>query len=124
MTELENRPELQKRKMLLDWAGEFLKVMTLLLVLTCLIMLVIQGEVGKESRDQIISCTTPEGECSKRNAQKQAEVLAQIFDDGVNRERVTRETILAAASCAQTYTTFDAIKQCVENKVGDLDADG
>jgi len=121
--EFTDRPNLDKKRVIVDWIGEFFRFATLLVVLISLGILIIQGQTGEEARDRLISCTTPEGKCYQNSQENTAKAIAQIFQDGVNREVVTRETILAAAACAQRFETFDAIKVCVENKVGDINGE-
>lgn len=57
--------------------------------------------------EDIESCTTPEGECAKRNARATADAIATINEI----------TIFAAACATQGNDTATEIRLCVENQL-------
>lgn len=60
--------------------------------------------------EQIKSCTTPEGECAKRNAEATAEVVATLI---TGNSEATREIVSAALSCqADGITEKRALLDC------------
>ena len=63
-------------------------------------------EALKEAVRLIISCTTPEGECSQRGQRRTGEAVASIND-----------VIIAAAACAKLHDTETAIRACVVRSI-------
>lgn len=67
--------------------------------------------------EDIKSCTSPEGECAKRNQQQTAKVIADLI---AGNSAATKAIISAALSCqADGFTEQPAILRCVIERTKD-----
>lgn len=115
--EFEGRPELSKKRATVLLIEGFLGFVVIGLLITSNAILLIDAQVGQEARDQIVDCTTPEGECAQRNQKATGEILQKIYQDGIDRETITRSVIIAAVACAKDpkNVTYEQVEKCVKD---------
>jgi hypothetical protein len=77
------------------------------------------SEAAAAARGVILSCVTPNGSCSKEQAAKTGEAIRQIYKDGIDRELVTRATIIASVWCDEQpdVVGINQLEQCVKEQL-------
>lgn len=74
---------------------------------------------GVQTRQEILSCTTPSGECYQEGQERTKNVVRELYEQGIDREQITRQIIVLAASCAgdERNRTAEAIERCVNDRL-------
>lgn len=72
-----------------------------ILVVSTLVGLSINGYQGAQTRKLLIDCVTPSGECAQRNAKETAKVVDQLIKANALDEVATRNVVIFAAVCSQ-----------------------
>lgn len=117
MQERDRHPELSKKKLIIDYFTIFLGVLATITLFTLLILVYQTLHAGQDARDQILDCTIPEGKCYLESQRRTGEALIAINEDGIRREVITRNTIIAAAACAKEWDAIVLIRQCIEKEL-------
>lgn len=114
-----NREELIKQRGRVVLAERSLKLILALLILICLIFLVWDTYIGHQQRALLVDCTTEGGECYEEGQKRTAEFLEQVFQQGIDREQITRKIVIIASACADRpeVNTIQEVERCVERRL-------
>lgn len=95
----------------------------LVLVLSLLVFDVFNG---LQSRRTLVDCTITTGKCYQENARRTEAAIADIAQDGIDREVMTRATITATVACADRpeVQTYKEIESCVLSRLDKEENDG
>lgn len=119
MTELEGRPDLIKKRTQiiritwLFWAAMFA------LVAVILGTLFFNAISAIATRDALLDCTTPSGECYQRGQEQTAKAVADLVKANRQDEVGTRRIVILAAACAEAIDDATAlqIQRCVDEQL-------
>ena len=110
--EFTGRPELvKKRARSIFWQRTAIACIVLYMVVSMTLVVIISLQ-GMRSRQILLDCTTPVGECYQDNTRRTGEVVGNIKMD-------TKEVVVLAASCAKdpTNNTTVKIEKCVNRQL-------
>jgi hypothetical protein len=113
---------LKRRARYQFWTGVLIVI---LIVITTLgiCTLLYAAYVGQQSRDEILSCTRPNGQCYKDNQENTGAVINNIvketIESAIPLHVQTRRVVVAAAYCAATVEspTVERIQACVDREL-------
>lgn len=118
--EFDGRPELiqmRGRAILLQRIAVAVLVVYIIATLTLLAVNAIQSF---QTRSALLDCTQPSGECFKDSQERSGAIIQDLIDalhkEGLDREMVTRQIVIAAAACADDpgNDTVEQIEACVD----------
>lgn len=122
--EFEGRPELVKKRARAFMLERFLigiVAMYMLFTSSVVTVLAVNGymdrQTGNTTLEELVSCTSPEGECYQRGQENQAKAVQALIQASSDRHEVTREIVIAAAACAQDNDTVREIRACVDDEL-------
>ncbi len=117
--EFEGRPELVQKRARTIMLYRALIAVGLIYVFVTVTLVSVGTIIGFQTRSELLDCTTPTGDCYRDSQEQAARFLEQLYQEGLNREGVTRRIIVFAAACAQdaTLNTVPEIEKCVNEQL-------
>lgn len=118
--EFEDRPELiAKRARTIIVERVFLTTLAVC-VLLALGLLSYNALNSLATRDAILDCTQPTGECYKEGQRRTGEVIRQLIESNQDTAMITRQIVVLAAACADDpgNNSADEIERCVDRQLG------
>jgi hypothetical protein len=108
----------KKRARLIFWQWFTGGILLLWLVASTTLSLIAALE-AHNARDQIVSCVIPDGECYEQNQKRTGHVVEELLEDGIQRETVTRATIIASVWCDEQPDVegLAELEACVKNQL-------
>lgn len=117
--EFEGRPELVKKRARTYMAQRLFAGIIGLFIIVSMTLLVVNAIEATKTRAALVDCTTPAGQCYQEGQKRTAKVVEQLYQQGLDRENITREIIVIAAGCAADpeNTTIESIEDCVNERL-------
>lgn len=99
--EFEGRPELvKKRARALIFQRAFFGAIGIFMV-SSITLLVVNALQGQTTRDTLLDCTQPTGECSQRNQERTGVLIQQLIDNNSLGDIATQRIVVLAAACSE-----------------------
>lgn len=117
--EFDGRPELVKKRARSILAERIWRTFQGATVAIALGALLLNAWQGSQTRQKLVDCTTPSGECYKENSRRTVVFLKQLIDDNTQ----TRHIVVLTAACddrpdvvseTDPVKHLDLLTQCVE----------
>lgn len=116
MTEFERHPQL-RRAFYINLITGVYHVVLVVIMLASLVLILRSLQAGEQSRDRLLDCTTPTGTCYQEGQRRTAVYLKTLQMQGVERELITRATVVAAVACAKVHDDIVDIQECVDKEL-------
>jgi hypothetical protein len=99
--EFDRRPELvKKRARAYIWTRVAWTIVSIY-ILGSLALLGLNAISSFQTRDALLDCTQPTGDCSQENHKETANVIQQLIDANSLGDVATQQVVVLAASCAE-----------------------
>lgn len=99
--EFDRRPELvKKRARAYIWTRVAWAVVGVY-ILGSLALLCLNAISSIQTRDALLDCTQPSGNCAKENQRQTADIIQQLIDANSLGDIATQQVVVLAASCAE-----------------------
>lgn len=117
--ESNDRPDIVKAKARVFLMESLWRWFLGLVVAVILVLVVIDTLQGRAVRKELVSCGVEGGQCYERSQTRIQEAISRIYEQGLDRELITRQIIVLAAACAGDVRiqTADAIEECVNERL-------
>jgi len=114
-----DRPEVVRAKarvIILESVWKWFLIITVVVILGLVVTDTLQG---KHVRHELLDCTRPNGHCYQEGQKRTGDIVKQLYQQGIDREQITRQIIVLAASCAgdERNVSAYAIEQCVNARL-------
>lgn len=120
-TDPQDRPEIIRKRAKVILVQSLWKWFISLIVVAVLTLVVIDTLQGRAVRQELLDCTTPEGDCYKDGQKRTAKVVDQLYQQGLDREAVTRRIIILGNTCSDIYADLDDVVACVNERLKKTD---
>lgn len=116
---LDGRPELSKTGRRVKVIGAALQGVLIALVALAVGVLVYNAYLGAQTRQELLDCTTPKGECYKESQERTGDVIAQLNEAN---ERIAVLTAACTGEPAIMQETdlsdrIDLLEECMERRL-------
>lgn len=104
------------RVIMVEFIFRWFLVLVGVVILTLVVVDTLQG---REVRRELVSCGVEGGACYERTQDNIEAAIQRIYEQGLDRERITRQIILLANACEDEQgPDLDAITECVNERLG------
>lgn len=106
----------KKQTIVLGWATVFLLVAIVLIGLGALLL---NAYNGAQTRNLIIDCVEPTGQCAERATDRTAQVVDDLIKANQLDEVATRRIVVISVTCQQLpgIDTLDEVQACVDGQL-------
>jgi hypothetical protein len=113
-SEFDSRPELRKKRAMAMIVQRLMIALVVMYCFTTLTLLLVLGYQSQEQRNNLLDCTTPEGQCYQDGQRRTKEAIEALINDN----QLTRDTVVVAVACAQDRTNVseEDILHCIQEK--------
>lgn len=114
--EFEGRPDLVKKRARTIILQRVALAVLAVYVVASLTILVLNALASFQTRDALLDCTQPTGECAREGQEQTAKIIQQLIDANRLNEVATRQIVVLAAACADQVGVDDVeeIQNCVD----------
>lgn len=122
-SEFENRPELVRKRGQFIFARNAFYILLGFIVAISLGIQTYNAVQGTRARNELLDCTTPEGQCYKESQKRTGEVVGQIVAqtlEGTGAQSLdTQKVVVEAAYCAASVdeVTEPLMKACLDERL-------
>lgn len=100
--EFDGRPELMKKRARTEIFARAVWTVLFLYILGSLTLLSLNAYQGQQTRDTLLDCTEPSGECYQEGQDRTALLIQQLIDSNNLGDLATQEVVILTASCAES----------------------
>lgn len=124
--EFDGRPELVKKRAHSILLQRLAISVIAIFIISAEVLLVLNALSSFKSRDVLLDCTQPTGDCAQQSQEQTATIIKKLIDSGQAGDVATQRIVVLAAACSEEpsiksepdrFTRITLLEECVNDQL-------